>query len=74
MAPHPGKLKSATKAVHVRNLDRRFATKTILDGVDLDIVHDSSGPYDIPNVYIDFTRHEAPDGMRTGNWLSLIHI
>jgi len=38
------------------------------DGVDLDIVHDSSGPYDIPNVHIDFTRHEAPDGMRTGNW------
>ncbi|TAX84554.1 ATP-binding cassette domain-containing protein, partial [Rhizobium leguminosarum] len=37
MAPHPGKLKPANKAVHVRNLARRFATKTILDGVDLDI-------------------------------------
>ncbi|MGO7183897.1 ABC transporter ATP-binding protein [Rhizobium brockwellii] len=37
MAPHPGKLKPASKAVHVRNLARRFATKTILDGVDLDI-------------------------------------
>ncbi|MBY3257964.1 ABC transporter ATP-binding protein [Rhizobium laguerreae] len=37
MAPHPGKLKRATKAVHVRDLARRFATKTILDGVDLDI-------------------------------------
>ncbi|MBA9032053.1 ABC transporter ATP-binding protein [Rhizobium leguminosarum] len=37
MAPHPGKLKSAIKAVHVRDLVRRFVTKTILDGVDLDI-------------------------------------
>ncbi|MGZ2460640.1 ABC transporter ATP-binding protein [Rhizobium anhuiense] len=37
MAPHPGKLKPATKAVHVRNLVRRFPKKTILDGVDLDI-------------------------------------
>lgn len=37
MAPHPGKLKPAATAVHVRNLVRRFAAKTILDGVDLDI-------------------------------------
>lgn len=37
MAPHPGKLKPANKAVHVRDLARRFATKTIFDGVDLDI-------------------------------------
>jgi sulfonate transport system ATP-binding protein len=34
MAPHPGQLKPA---VHVRNLVRRFAAKTILDDVDLDI-------------------------------------
>ncbi len=37
MAPHANQLKSATKTVHVRNLVRRFAAKTILDGVDLDI-------------------------------------
>ncbi len=37
MAPHASQLKSATKTVHVRNLVRRFAAKTILDGVDLDI-------------------------------------
>jgi sulfonate transport system ATP-binding protein len=34
MAPHPGQLKPA---VHVENLVRRFAAKTILDDVDLDI-------------------------------------
>jgi isoquinoline 1-oxidoreductase beta subunit len=38
------------------------------DGVDLDVVDQASGPYDIPNVFIDFTRNEAPEGMRTGNW------
>jgi len=37
MAPHASQLKSATKTVHVRNLVRRFAAKTILDGVNLDI-------------------------------------
>jgi sulfonate transport system ATP-binding protein len=34
MAPHPGQLKPA---VHVEKLVRRFAAKTILDDVDLDI-------------------------------------
>ncbi|QWW70667.1 ABC transporter ATP-binding protein [Rhizobium sp. WYJ-E13] len=34
MAPHSGQLKPA---VHVEKLVRRFAAKTILDGVDLDI-------------------------------------
>jgi isoquinoline 1-oxidoreductase beta subunit len=38
------------------------------DNVDLDVVDDASGPYDIPNVYIDFTRNEAPVGLGTGNW------
>jgi isoquinoline 1-oxidoreductase beta subunit len=38
------------------------------DGVDLDVVDYASGPYDIPDVFIDFTRNEAPKGMATGNW------
>jgi isoquinoline 1-oxidoreductase beta subunit len=38
------------------------------DGVDLDVVDQANGPYDIANVFIDFTRNEAPEGMRTGNW------
>ncbi|TIT99218.1 MAG: sulfonate ABC transporter ATP-binding protein, partial [Mesorhizobium sp.] len=36
MAPHPGQLKTGIQAVHIRGLVRRFGTKTILDGVDLD--------------------------------------
>jgi isoquinoline 1-oxidoreductase subunit beta len=38
------------------------------DGIDLDIVDDASGPYDIPNVLVEFTRNEGPRGMATGNW------
>ncbi|MGX5832145.1 ABC transporter ATP-binding protein [Mesorhizobium sp. 43Arga] len=37
MAPHPGQLKPGIQAVRVRDLARRFGTKTILDGVDLDV-------------------------------------
>ena len=38
------------------------------DGIDLDAVDDAHGPYDIPNVLVDFTRNEAPAGLTTGNW------
>jgi isoquinoline 1-oxidoreductase subunit beta len=38
------------------------------DGVDLDAVDDAHGPYDIPNVLVEFTRNEAPAGLTTGNW------
>jgi isoquinoline 1-oxidoreductase subunit beta len=38
------------------------------DGVDLDAVDAATGPYDIPNVRVDFIRHEAPPGLNTGNW------
>ncbi|WP_306397457.1 molybdopterin cofactor-binding domain-containing protein [Telluria beijingensis] len=38
------------------------------DHIDLDVVENAVGHYDIPNVWIDFTRHEAPEGMNTGNW------
>lgn len=37
MAPHPGQLKPGIQAVHIRDLVRQFGTKTILDGVDLDV-------------------------------------
>lgn len=38
------------------------------NGVDLDIVGGSESPYDIPNVRVDFVRHEAPPGFLSGNW------
>lgn len=38
------------------------------DGIDLDQMAGAESPYQIPNRYTDFARHEAPDGMLTGNW------
>lgn len=50
------------------NIMARWLPAYQKDGVDLDIVDDAEGPYDIPNVHIEFVRHEAPDGLATGNW------
>jgi isoquinoline 1-oxidoreductase subunit beta len=50
------------------NIMARFLPANQKDSVDLDAVHDAFGPYDIPNRRIEFTRHEAPKGMNTGNW------
>ncbi|PZQ57774.1 MAG: aldehyde dehydrogenase [Phenylobacterium zucineum] len=50
------------------NVMARFLPINQKDGVDLDIIDDASGPYDIPNVHIEFVRQEAPPGLRTGNW------
>ncbi|WP_457583610.1 molybdopterin cofactor-binding domain-containing protein [Ensifer canadensis] len=40
----------------------------VRDGIDLDIMGGAETPYAIPNKYTEFVRHEAPDGMLTGNW------
>lgn len=50
------------------NIMARFLPVYQKDHIDLDIVENAVGHYDIPNVWIDFTRHEAPQGMNTGNW------
>jgi isoquinoline 1-oxidoreductase beta subunit len=38
------------------------------DGIDLDSMGGAESPYGIPNKFTEFARHEAPDGMLTGNW------
>ncbi|QRM55576.1 molybdopterin cofactor-binding domain-containing protein [Sinorhizobium sp. BG8] len=38
------------------------------EGIDLDIMTGAESPYAIPNRHTEFVRHEAPDGMLTGNW------
>lgn len=50
------------------NIMARFLPAYQKDNIDLDIVEDASGHYDIPNVHVDVTRLEAPEGMHTGNW------
>ena len=38
------------------------------DGIDLDSMGGAESPYGIANKFTEFARHEAPDGMLTGNW------
>ena len=46
----------------------RFLPMLFKDGVDLDQTGGAESPYDIANKRVEFARHEAPDGMLTGNW------
>ncbi|WP_342238443.1 xanthine dehydrogenase family protein molybdopterin-binding subunit [Inquilinus sp. OTU3971] len=46
----------------------RFLPILFKDGIDLDITGGAESPYDIPNKRVEYVRHEAPEGMLTGNW------
>ena len=50
------------------NIMERFLPVYQKDGIDLDIVDCAHGPYDIPNVFVDFSRNEPPKGLACGNW------
>jgi isoquinoline 1-oxidoreductase beta subunit len=50
------------------NIVARLVPVVQPDGIDRDIVSAASGPYDIPNVLIEFSRNEAPPGLNTGSW------
>jgi isoquinoline 1-oxidoreductase beta subunit len=46
----------------------RFLPGFTRNGIDLDQMGGAESPYAIPNKFTDFARHEAPDGLFTGNW------
>jgi isoquinoline 1-oxidoreductase subunit beta len=50
------------------NIMARWMPAFTKDGIDLDAVDAAQGPYDIPNVVVEFTANEAPAGLNTGNW------
>jgi isoquinoline 1-oxidoreductase beta subunit len=50
------------------NIMARWLPGFTKDGVDLDAVDAANGPYDIPNVLVEFAPNEAPVGLNTGNW------
>lgn len=50
------------------NIMERWLPVYQKDGIDLDVVDDAHGPYDIPNVLVEFSRNDAPKGLNTGNW------
>ena len=38
------------------------------DGVDLDATNAASGPYEFPNLLVDYVRNDPPEGLLVGNW------
>jgi isoquinoline 1-oxidoreductase beta subunit len=38
------------------------------DGVDLDVINAAHGPYEPPNILIDYVRNDPPPGLLAGNW------
>ena len=50
------------------NIMARWLPAFSKEGVDLDAVDAANGPYDIPNVLVEFTANDAPSGLNTGNW------
>lgn len=38
------------------------------DGVDIDATNAASGPYEFPNLLVDYVRDDPPDGLLVGNW------
>jgi isoquinoline 1-oxidoreductase beta subunit len=46
----------------------RWAPPAFKDGIDSDAVEGAAGPYDFPNLLIDYVRQEPPPGLTTGWW------
>jgi isoquinoline 1-oxidoreductase beta subunit len=46
----------------------RWAPPYFKDGLDADAVEGASGPYDFPNLLVDYVRQEPPSGLTTGWW------
>jgi CO/xanthine dehydrogenase Mo-binding subunit len=46
----------------------RYSTVWLKDGRDVAATHTAGTPYQVPNKYVEFVRHEPPAGLLTGNW------
>ncbi|MGA2636363.1 molybdopterin cofactor-binding domain-containing protein [Methylocella sp.] len=46
----------------------RWAPTAFKNGLDSDAVEGAAGPYDFPNLLVDYVRREPPAGMTTGWW------
>jgi isoquinoline 1-oxidoreductase subunit beta len=46
----------------------RWIPAAFRDGLDSDAVEGAEGPYDFPNLLVDYVRQEPPPGLTTGWW------
>jgi isoquinoline 1-oxidoreductase beta subunit len=52
----------------------RYAPATYKDDIDGDAIRDAAGPYDFPNVLVQYVRQEPPQGLNTGWWRGVGHM
>jgi len=46
----------------------RYSSAWLRDGRDTAVANTAETPYQVPNKYVEFVRHEPPAGLLTGNW------
>jgi CO/xanthine dehydrogenase Mo-binding subunit len=46
----------------------RWAPPMFVNGLDSDAVEGAAGPYNFPNILVDYVRQEPPPGLTTGWW------
>jgi isoquinoline 1-oxidoreductase beta subunit len=52
----------------------RYAPAGFKNGVDTDAIRDAAGPYDFPNLLVQYVRQEPPEGLLTGWWRGVGHM
>lgn len=52
----------------------RYNPGAFKNGLDTDAIRDAAGPYDFPNLLIQYVRHEPPAGLNTGWWRGVGHM
>ncbi|MBC8650246.1 xanthine dehydrogenase family protein molybdopterin-binding subunit [Pseudomonas sp. MTM4] len=52
----------------------RFAPGAFTDGIDVDAIRDAAGPYEFPNLLVQFVRQEPPEGLLTSWWRGVGHM
>lgn len=52
----------------------RYAPAGFRNGIDTDAVRDAAGPYEFPNLLVQYVRQEPPAGLLTGWWRGVGHM
>lgn len=52
----------------------RYAPAGFKNGVDTDAIRDAAGPYEFPNLLVQYVRQEPPEGLLTGWWRGVGHM
>jgi isoquinoline 1-oxidoreductase subunit beta len=56
------------------SLIARYAPAGFKNGLDTDAIRDAAGPYEFPNLLVQYVRQEPPEGLLTGWWRGVGHM